>query len=45
VGNHAALGIDAAEWRSAEWAHQRGLYAELQPDGAALDAGLATLAR
>ena len=45
VGNYAALGIDAAEWRSAEWAHQRGLYAELQPDGAALDARLATLAR
>ena len=38
VGNYAALGIDAAEWRSAEWAHGRGLYAELQPDGAALDA-------
>jgi methylglutaconyl-CoA hydratase len=45
VGNYAALGIDAAEWRSAEWAHQRGLYAELQPDGAALDARLAALAR
>jgi len=45
VGNYAALGIDAAEWRSTEWAHQRGLYAELQPDGAALDARLATLAR
>jgi methylglutaconyl-CoA hydratase len=45
VGNYAALGIDAAEWRSAEWAHQRGLYAELQPDGEALDARLAALAR
>jgi methylglutaconyl-CoA hydratase len=45
VGNYAALGIDAAEWRSAEWAHQRGLYAELHSDGAALDARLAALAR
>ena len=45
VGNYAALAIDAAAWRGAEWAHQRGLYAELHPDGAALDARLATLAR
>jgi enoyl-CoA hydratase/carnithine racemase len=45
VGNYAALGIDATEWRSAEWAHQRGLYAELLPDGAALDARVAALAR
>ena len=45
VWSYAALGIDAAEWRSAEWAHGRGLYAELQPDGAALDARLAILAR
>jgi methylglutaconyl-CoA hydratase len=44
-GNYAALGIDAAAWRSAEWAHHRGLYAELQPDTAALDARLAALAR
>jgi len=45
VGNYAALAIDAAAWRGAEWAHQRGLYAELHPDGAALDARLAALAR
>ena len=45
VGNYAALAIDAAAWRDAEWAHQRGLYAELQPDGEALDARLAALAR
>ena len=45
VGNYAALAIDAAAWRDAEWAHQRGLYAELHPDGAALDARLAALAR
>jgi methylglutaconyl-CoA hydratase len=44
VGNYAALGIDAAGWRSAEWAHQRGLFAELHPDSAALDARLAALA-
>jgi methylglutaconyl-CoA hydratase len=45
VGNFAALGIDAAGWRSAEWAHQRGLYAELHSDVAALDEHLATLTR
>lgn len=45
VGNYAALGIDAAAWRSAEWAHHRGLYAELHPDTAALDTRLAALAR
>jgi methylglutaconyl-CoA hydratase len=44
VGNYAALGIDAAGWRSAEWAHHRGLYAELHPDSAALDVRLAALA-
>lgn len=45
VGNYAALGIDAATWRSAEWAHQHGLYAELHEDGAALDARVAALVR
>jgi methylglutaconyl-CoA hydratase len=45
VGNYAALAIDAATWWGAEWAHQRGLYAELHPDGAALDTRLAALAR
>jgi methylglutaconyl-CoA hydratase len=45
VGNYAALGIDAVAWRDAEWAHQRGLYAELHPDGAALDARLTALTR
>jgi enoyl-CoA hydratase/carnithine racemase len=45
VGNYAALGIDAGEWRSAEWAHHRGLYAELHPHTAELDARLAGLAR
>lgn len=41
VAHYAALGIDATNWRSAEWAHQRGLFAELHPDLAALDARLA----
>jgi methylglutaconyl-CoA hydratase len=45
MGNYATLGIDAAGWRSAEWAHHRGLYAELHPDIAALDARLTALAR
>jgi methylglutaconyl-CoA hydratase len=45
VGNYAALAIDAAAWRDADWAHQRGLYAELHPDGAALDARLTALTR
>jgi len=41
VAHYAALGIDATAWRSAEWAHQRGLYAELHPDLVTLDARLA----
>jgi methylglutaconyl-CoA hydratase len=45
VGNYAALGIDADGWRSAEWAHQRGLYAELHADTAALDARVPALLR
>jgi len=45
VGNYAALGIDADGWRSAEWAHQRGLYAELHADIAALDARVPALLR
>lgn len=44
VGNYAALGIDAAGWRSAQWAHERGLYAELHEDIALLDARLTTVA-
>ena len=45
VGNYAALGIDAAAWRSAEWAYQRGLYAELHQDIAALDGRLTAFLR
>lgn len=44
VGHYAALGIDAAGWRSAEWAHQRGLFAELHEDVAVLDARLTAVA-
>ncbi len=43
-GNLATLGTDAVAWRSAEWASQRGLYAELHNDVAALDARVAALA-
>jgi methylglutaconyl-CoA hydratase len=44
AANYAALSIDAAGWRSAEWGYQRGLYAELHQDVAALDTRLTTLA-
>lgn len=44
-GHFTALGMDATGWRSAEWAHARGLYAELHPDLAALDARLLSLAK
>ena len=45
MGNYAALALDAIAWRSAEWAHQRGLYAELHQDVMALDARVAAFAR
>jgi methylglutaconyl-CoA hydratase len=38
------LAIDAASWRSAEWAMDRGLYASVAPDAAALDDELEALA-
>lgn len=44
MGNFAAMSVDAVAWRSAEWAHQRGLYAELHGDVAAVDARVAALA-
>ena len=34
------LAIDATQWRSAEWAHQRGLFAERYEDIAGLDEGI-----
>jgi len=38
------LAIDATSWRSAEWASLQGLYAEVFPDAATLDAGIDALA-
>lgn len=38
------LAINATEWRTADWAHQNGLYADLFADTAALDAGVDALA-
>jgi len=38
------LAIDATQFKSAEWAQQQGLYAEVYPDAVALDAGLERLA-
>lgn len=34
------LAIDATEWRSAEWAHQKGLFAALFTDNTGLDEGI-----
>lgn len=37
------LAIDATEWRSAEWAHQKGLFAALFADSTGLDEGITRL--
>lgn len=34
------LALDATAWRSAEWAHQKGLFAELYEDTQGLDEGI-----
>ena len=34
------LAIDATDWRSAEWAHQKGLFAALFADSTGLDEGI-----
>ena len=34
------LALDATAWRSAEWAHQKGLFAELYEDAQGLDEGI-----
>ena len=39
MGPFSAMSIDA-DWRDAEWGYRHGLYAELHPDVAALDAAL-----
>ena len=44
VSAMSQLSIDAASWRSAEWACSRGLYAEVLEDAAALDAAVDALA-
>jgi methylglutaconyl-CoA hydratase len=38
-----AMAVDA-DWRTAAWAHQHGLYARVVPDAAALDAAVGALA-
>ena len=40
MGAFSAMSIDA-DWRDAEWGYRHGLYAELHPDVASLDAALA----
>ncbi|RYD52857.1 MAG: enoyl-CoA hydratase/isomerase family protein [Sphingobacteriales bacterium] len=44
AGPFAQLAIDATEWRSAQWAYDRGLYAELYDTTEALDAAVLKLA-
>lgn len=39
------LAINATEWKSAEWAAQKGLYTEVYEDVAALDEAVSTLAQ
>lgn len=38
------LAINATEWQSAEWAYDRGLYAEIYDNADEMDAGIAVLA-
>jgi methylglutaconyl-CoA hydratase len=40
-----ALSINATEWRSAQWAYEKGLYAELFDDEAAMDESIQKLAQ
>ena len=44
VSGMSQLAIDATEWRSAQWAHERGLYASVHENAAALDEAVNTLA-
>lgn len=44
AGPFSQLSIDATEWRSAQWAYERGLYAELHDTIEALDAAVEKLA-
>ena len=45
TGNFTALAVDAAGWRSADWAHARGLFAELHEDLSSLDERVQALSR
>ena len=40
MGAFAAMSVDA-DWRTAQWGSQHGLYAEVHPDVASLDVALA----
>lgn len=44
LSSFSILSIDATEWRSAEWAKNRGLYAEVYSDSDEMDNGINTLA-
>ena len=44
ISGMSQLAIDATEWRSAQWAHERGLYASVHEDAVALDEAVNTLA-
>ena len=39
------IAIDATEWKTADWAHQHGLYADVHDNTEALDACMGSLAR
>jgi methylglutaconyl-CoA hydratase len=41
----AQLSIDAANWRSAQWARDNGLYADVYADAGQMDAAISTLAQ
>lgn len=41
----AQLSIDAANWRSAQWARDNGLYADVYADAEQMDAAISTLAQ
>ena len=43
-GAFQALAIDAATWRDADWGERHGLFAQVVPDGDALDLAVRTLA-
>ena len=44
LSNFASLAIDATQWRDAEWARRRGLYAELHSTVTGMDESIAHLA-